>query len=275
MTVYRFGLAAVAAVALVVVAPEANGGGGTPITFCNQPVSTNAVLVQDLNCTGDGIGVIADGITINLNGHTLTGDRTGADFGVSDFLGFDKVKVENGVVRNFDTGVEATGVDQFSIVNVVAVGDVFGFDLRGNSISVVSSNASGNQENGIQVIGNAASVKSTFASGNGLAGIVVNGDGTRIASVTASGNTANGVAVHGSSVSVKSSNIYGNGDDGLLVDASNAQLTGNKAVGNGFSTSGHSDFLGLGIRVNGATPIGKNTARGNDDPSQCFPTYLC
>ena len=44
----------VALVLVVVVAPEATGGGGTPITSCGQTVTTSAVLTQNLICTGFG-----------------------------------------------------------------------------------------------------------------------------------------------------------------------------------------------------------------------------
>ena len=41
--------------------------------------------------------------------------------------------------------------------------------------------------------------------------------------------------------------------------------------------NGPSDLTGLGITVTNYTtlPVGKNTARGNDDPAECSPTYLC
>ena len=42
----------VALVLVVVVAPEATGGGGTPINSCGQTVTTSAVLTQDLVCAG-------------------------------------------------------------------------------------------------------------------------------------------------------------------------------------------------------------------------------
>jgi hypothetical protein len=67
-------IVALVLVLVVVVAPEASGKGGTPITSCGQVVTTNAVLTLDLVCTGNGIVVGASGITIDLKGFTIRGD---------------------------------------------------------------------------------------------------------------------------------------------------------------------------------------------------------
>jgi hypothetical protein len=98
MTVYR-----------IVLAALARGGacgcriGGawrrTPITACAQTVTTNAVLMQDLVCSGDGIVIGASGITIDLKGFTVRGDRGSVEYGINAFLGYDDVTVKNGVLR--------------------------------------------------------------------------------------------------------------------------------------------------------------------------------
>jgi hypothetical protein len=106
MTVHRIVLAALAVVVLVAVAPEANGKGVTLITACAQFVTTNAVLTQDLTCTGNGIFVNASQVTIDLNGHTLTSDG-GPDFGVEVFPS-SKVTIKNGVIREFSIGLSLT-----------------------------------------------------------------------------------------------------------------------------------------------------------------------
>src|SRR5262249_4145057 len=98
-------LAPMAAFVLVVVAPEANGGGVTPITTCGQVVTTNAVLTQDLICTGDGVVVGASGITIDLKGFTVRGDRGSGEYGINGSAGQDDVTIKNGVVRNYDYGI--------------------------------------------------------------------------------------------------------------------------------------------------------------------------
>ena len=291
-------LAALVAVMLVVVAPEASGAGGTPITACGQVVTTNAFLTQDMYCPGtSGVVVGADGITIDLKRFTLRGDLSSSHYGVDDSGGHDGVTVKNGVVRNFSLGVNGDGADKFSVSNVVASGNAFtGVAVLGVHATVQSTTADGNQAVGIFVRGASGSVKSSTASGN-IIGIDVEGDGTsaqsstadgngsagfdigdnvKLQSVIASGNNGYGISAFGNSVSIKSSTVSGNGAEGIIVTGDAATIKGNQANGNGFSNS-VSDLAGLGILVDGFTvpPVGVNTALGNDDPAECTPSYLC
>src|SRR5262245_33071670 len=121
----RWLLAAMVVVVLVGLAPEASGGGGTPITSCGQVVTTSAFLTQDLFCPGStGVVVGASGITIDLKGFTLRGDRTVVTFGIDASGGHDDVTIRNGVIRNFTNGIEANpGADGFSALNVILSGN--------------------------------------------------------------------------------------------------------------------------------------------------------
>jgi parallel beta-helix repeat protein len=69
---------------------------GVPISSCGQAVTTNAVLTKDLTCFVDGIVVGASGITIDLQGHTLTGDHVHE--GVHNKDGYHDVTLKNGVI---------------------------------------------------------------------------------------------------------------------------------------------------------------------------------
>ncbi len=284
MTVYRIVLAALAAVVLVAVASEAHGGGGTPITACAQTVTTNAVLMQDLVCSGDGIVIGASGITIDLKGFTVRGDRGSVEYGINAFLGYDDVTVKNGVLRNFKYGiVGVNGADRFRVVNVVVSGNVQnGIWISGESGSVASSTAAGNGAIGVLLEGAGARVRSTVATGNGLSGISV-GDEGQVTSSIASGNRSFGIAAFADFVSIKSSTASGNGfssgvgSAGILVSGDGASIRGNRADGNGLEAGLASDLQGVGIRVNNYTipPAGTNSAHGNDDPAECDPAFLC
>ena len=93
--------------------------------------------------------------------------------------------------------------------------------------------------------------------------------------MTASGNGDIGITGGGDSFSITKSTVIGNGQAGITILGEAAKLTGNRIEGNGFASH---DSNGLGIDVDSAAipPTGgKNTARGNDDPAECNPTYLC
>ena len=226
----------------------------------------------DLTCTGNGIFVNASQVTIDLNGHTLTSDG-GPDFGVEVFPS-SKVTIKNGVIREFSIGLFAdNGTDHLSIVNVAVSGSSFGgFDLRGDSTSVASSSATANAGEGISVTGDAFSIKSSTTSSNGGTGLLIDGAAPKITSVISTGNGNRGIAIGGNLASVKSSTVSGNDIYGIVIFGNAAKLKGNQADGNGFQPH---DASGLGIRVEGAAPVGVNVARGNDDPAECNPAFLC
>ena len=247
----RLVLAPLAALVLVAVAPEANSAAGTPITSCEQVVTTNAFLTQNLDCVyANGVVVGASGITVDLKGFTLRGNLSGAGVRVA---GFDGVTVKNGVVRTFLRGVEGDGANKLSVVNVLAIGNSVGIYVSGSSATVKSSSALGNQA-AVSVYGDAATISSSTASGNG-----------------------SGFLVQGAGATISKSVATGNGGDGIVTFGDAPVVTGNRAEGNGFY-GGASDLGGLGIVALSYTtaPIGKkNIARGNDDPAECDPAYLC
>lgn len=247
-------LAVVVSLVLVSVAPQANGAAGTPITDCGQTVTTNAYLTQDLHCVAiDGVIVGADGITIDLKGFTLRGNvGGGSHYGIND-LEYDGVTIQNGVVRNFDSGVYAVGST--------------------DSVSLVNLTVSGNTGGGIIIVGDSASVKSTTASANSGVGINIIGATAKIQSSNAHANQSHGIWVTGASTKIQKSTASGNGQIGILADGSAPTLKGNRTEGNGFA-AGASDLQGAGI-VGSNNAVGKNIARGNDDPTECNPTFLC
>ena len=96
---------------------SAAGGGALAQTAplsCGDTMTVDATLDRDLlDCPNDGIVIGADEITVDLNGHTISGDgkpfkacpeREFCDFGVL-INGHDGVTVRNGSVGQFDSGV--------------------------------------------------------------------------------------------------------------------------------------------------------------------------
>jgi parallel beta-helix repeat protein len=93
------------------------GGGALAQTAplsCGDTITVDATLDRDLlDCPNNGIVIGADDITLDLNGHTISGDgkpfkacpeREFCDFGVLN-NGHDGITVRNGLVGQFDSGV--------------------------------------------------------------------------------------------------------------------------------------------------------------------------
>jgi hypothetical protein len=253
----RCGLALLAVAAAVVAAAAASAGQvrRTPITACGQIVRQSAYLTRDLHCRGlPGVVVGASGISIDLKGFTLRGDRSPGNYGIDDLRGYDGVTIENGVLVDFDYGL-------------------VGF--AANRLVVSGVHASGNLGDGVFVAGGAAAVRASTASENGGDGVYVLGVSADVRSSTASDNLGNGIYVSGSSAAIRASIASGNAHHGIAVSGDAAVVEGNLAEANGLA--GASGLGGLGLDVFGyrTAPVGTNVARGNDDSAECRPASLC
>ncbi len=72
---------------------------------CGSSITTNTTLTSDLNCSGgEGLTIEADGVTLDLGGHTITGGGTDNGAGVV-VAGVSGTTVQNGTITNFDAGV--------------------------------------------------------------------------------------------------------------------------------------------------------------------------
>lgn len=103
-------------VAAAIAAPPASAHKATKALQCGDTVTHSVRLAGDLtDCPGDGLVVGADGVTIDLNGHTIDGTVAQGQCerpavlraGVSNPGGYDHVTVAGGTVQQFDTGVAA------------------------------------------------------------------------------------------------------------------------------------------------------------------------
>jgi len=165
--------------------------------LCGATIVANLTLDHDLTCAGDGLTIGADGIRVDLNGHTITGSGSGVGIGVT---GRTDVSIVGGTVRNFEAGVRV--IDSKS---VVVTGNEFrentdgvdcqagcventikengfwdnrsrGIMLRSNSRdNVVKENTFTGNRVGVLVFGGVDNtVKENIVLGSGLAGIRLN-----------------------------------------------------------------------------------------------------
>lgn len=283
-----FGMFASFVVATALCVPEASAS-PTQIASCGVVATTDVTLVVDLICPDVGITVGNDGITIDLNGHTITGSRMPGKNGIDD-SGFDDITVKNGAVQKFGRGIAGIGADRMHIVHVGSSGNLgVGIIISGVSarVSATTSSSNSDADDGIRIVGNFAHVTSSRASGNGANGISITGDSASVVSSQTNGNEIDGIHIDGAKARIRSSVASTNDDDGIDVSGAFAkigQLRGgassdrNHADFNGFP-DGASDGFGQGFFVDSFTlatvPVGHNEASGNDDPAECNPIHLC
>ncbi|PJB19536.1 hypothetical protein CO115_02730, partial [Candidatus Falkowbacteria bacterium CG_4_9_14_3_um_filter_36_9] len=100
-------------------AQAANCGGGVACA-CGDTVTASTTLSSDLTCTGHGLVVGANNITIDGAGYTITGDGGAADHGINNVSGYDNINVENLSVTGFNKGIYFNNVTNSTIQNVTA-----------------------------------------------------------------------------------------------------------------------------------------------------------
>jgi parallel beta-helix repeat protein len=183
--------------------------------LCGATIIANLTLNHDLTCAGNGLTVGADGIKLNLNGHTITGAGSGVGISV---IGRMEVSISGGTVRNFEAGVRVNtstevvvkgnefrenldGVDcQAGCVgNTIKENDFRNNRARGimlrssSSDNVVKENTFTGNRVGILVFGGVdTTVKENIVSTSDLAGIRLNvlATGNRIRANTVTSNPA-------------------------------------------------------------------------------------
>jgi parallel beta-helix repeat protein len=182
-------------------------GGMTANDLCGTTVTGDVKLDHDLVCSGDALVVGADGIRIDLNGHTVAGLGAGVGIVVA---GRSDVTVANGVIQNFAVAMRLNDATGIIIRDNAFVQNGEGIDVQAGGIgNTIKANAfqghtiraimlrGGSSDNDIKgntFIGNRigvlvfgatdTEVKDNLVSGSSLAGIRFN--------VVATGNTIKG-----------------------------------------------------------------------------------
>jgi parallel beta-helix repeat protein len=222
---------------------------------CGDTLKASVKLTTDLlDCSGSGLIVGADNITVDLNGHTIGGMNkpTPGTGGVV----IDKhanVKVVNGTITGFHfggVGVTNTRGAVLSKLTVRKIGagckhgdicaGIFLMNATGTKItdSAVSSQAPAFQANGIDVDGSPDTlIQGTRVDRNAGAGISVFGSPrSRFVGNELAGNKEEGLQVNSSSDStlVSGNRAKANGTAGIAAGASSKlSVVGNTVSGNG------------------------------------------
>lgn len=287
-------------------------GGGSAFAShvtCGAVLTEDTQLDTDLaNCPGDGLVIGADNITVDLNGHQITGSGSSGSVGIRN-EGYDGVILEGGQILapigldfGFETGILLVGVRDNRVRRLSVSGGSYG-------ISLVDSVANRIRRNG--AIGGAANrcdapAKVAIALFNSDRNLLRGNSGqlsdfgitlvgsehnriqdNEVAPLDSDGNQCIGIALFRSDDNDIDGNVAANNDhDGIIVNGrtDGTLLKANVTVFNGLddgidvnnpdttiadNTANENGDLGIEA-VAGVTDGGGNRASGNGDPRQCI-----
>ena len=100
----RYGFAALGALALIIFAVSPSRA-DTGVSACGTlSAAGNYFLTRNLTSTGTCIVVGSEGVSLDMKGHTITGNGTGD--GITDGgSAFKSMAIANGKIRNFSVGI--------------------------------------------------------------------------------------------------------------------------------------------------------------------------
>ena len=199
---------------------------------CHDQIFTSMKLANDLQCTlEDGLRVAANGVVIDLNGHRIRGDGTGAGVRANGFSSF---KIRNGVIERFGYGVV--------IENGVGGATVSSLLTMKNSLSGIL----------VKDPTTISGVRSILNGQNGIIG--EDADGVQIKNNTTNRNTSWGIRLVDTDTFVVSGNTSQHNNEGIgISDAVTTEAK--KITGNTFSENSLA-----GLFVSDSTNL---TASGN------------
>jgi hypothetical protein len=197
--------------AVVALLLPASGRAQSSRVGCGTTITADTRLLADLtNCPDNGIVIGADDISLDLNGHTVSGngaavaacpDGSFCDVGIDNTAGHRGVTITNGTVRDFDVGTFVLGADQNRI----------------HRLSVADDSSSG------VIIGDSTDtrVDHSASAHDGVSGIVVfDSQRLRIDHDSVTGTSGYAVPVFGSSRSRFDHNVLTNDQHGFLLGGS-------------------------------------------------------
>jgi hypothetical protein len=132
-----------------------------PSVGCGDTVTTDVVLTRHLECSGDGLQVVADGVTVDLNGFRIRGDGDGDGISVRAR----QVTVTGGRIEGFRDGVGAHGSTLVRDVTLAA--NTYG--VMGLARVEVTDSVFVRNGSGLSATRNASVARSTFReNGTGI-----------------------------------------------------------------------------------------------------------
>lgn len=267
----------------------AHAAPASTVVTCGQTLTSSTRLANTLvGCSGDGLVIGADNITVDLAGHSISGVNAAGSEGIADD-GHRGVRIRNGTIANFFlNGVGLRGAPRSSVTNLTirkigagggendASAGVLVKDSPHTLVtaSTVTNDVSAFQSDGVDVLSSAG----TTVRGNRIANNAWNGmfllasPGTRVIGNALDGNQNQGIEVNlGSDGTLLAGNhARNNVSSGLVVGSvSGARIEGNTLTGNGESGLFMFDLLNSRVSANraGGNGVGIDLEGGQNGSS--------
>ena len=254
---------AIAGAGAIAATLAATGTASAVQLSCGQTITQDTTLTGDvLNCPGPAIVIGADGITLDMNGHTASGAAGNRAHGILN-QGHADVTVRNGTVRGFGLyGVRLAGADRNLVEDMILVrnltgiglvdstGGVFrdslvrdsgfvGVNLTGGDANTVTRNRIARSrgqavfvQHSVSESGGGHLVSANTIAGNGI-WISLGPTGTRVLGNTIGGSQRDGISVFDRSTIVGRNLTRGNRAFGIFAPNGAVNAGGNRASGNG------------------------------------------
>jgi len=223
------------AVSLLFLAPAPLAAAGRAPVACGDTITQDTRLTANLiDCPGTGLVIGADGITLDLAGHTIDGDGVGDDDGI-DVEQHRDVTVAGGTVRQFTEGILVVGGRNVTVRGVTSVQHGHGaITADGTRSLVVDGNVIRDSGAGIIVARTeSAIVHANRVSASAFGGIPVFASrdvGVAGNTVTGSGAAGVGLLDGSSDGEVVGNTLSRNGAAIALVDGASDNLVAGNAI---------------------------------------------
>lgn len=237
-----------AAASLVVTGLVTAGPANAAVLACGTLITQNTTLTANIGpcVSSDGLVVTASNVTVNLNGFSITGKRSGGDNAGVRLANVSGVTVKGpGTIQRFDTGVAIFGGSGNTVKFLTAqdnINDFKGGDCNlGDGISM--TNSDGNTIQGNNVVGNGPF---------GGISLIEDSDGNTIQANTVVSQNLHGIGCGNSTQ-----------DEGIRLEgpgANNNVVNGNKVA----------DSLLAGIGIHSNIGCRNNPPQPGDTPNNDF-----
>lgn len=235
------------AVSNAVNSAQSSSSNSQPV--CGEVIKHDVRLTANLNCSGDGLIVGADGVTIDLNGFFITGPGSGTSTRGIIIPNVGDVKIIGpSVISGFGTAIDYTGGPGGGNVTAVIISN------NGNGISLTGTKGVFIQDDLINR--NNVGISSQSSSGGNVSSNIINN------------NAQSGIVlVNTQNMGVSTNNIIGDGSSGVFVDS---QSDGNNI--------GFNNVFGNNVDINNANGLPLNINNNSMHDNNCFssnPGGLC